>query len=291
MEEKGLVFAIQHFSIHDGDGIRSNVFLKGCPLRCLWCHNPEGLTFDIGIQYIQNRCRSCGKCGFIFKNMKELYRKPQEEKEKYAELCPYGALEPIGKWMTPKEVVEEVMQDICFFKKSGGGMTLSGGEPMMQPKFTLELLKEAKREGLQTAMETSGFAPLEDFLDVMPYVDEFLWDYKETRDEKHKEFTGVSSGPILRNLETLYEKGAKIVLRCPVIPGVNDTREHFLGIAEKSRKMKRLKGVELMPYHKFGVAKDQRIGRMEQEEYEVPSKKRKQRWEQRILDLGGNIFS
>mgnify|MGYP004637588495 FL=1 len=290
MEQKGLVFGIQHFSIHDGDGIRSNVFLKGCPLRCLWCHNPEGLSAQIGIQYIQNKCRGCGRCGYIFKNMHDLYIKSEEEKQAYAAQCVYGALEPVGKWMTVTEVIDDVMKDLCFFKESNGGITVSGGEPMLQHEYTLALLKEAKKRGIQTAMETSGFASLKQYKQVLPYVDEFLWDYKETDETKHKKFTGVSNQRILENLDALYKDGANIILRCPIIPGLNDTEEHFRGIAKRSRQMKNLKGVELMPYHKFGVAKDARIGRMEQKEYEIPSKDMKKSWEEQIIAMGGRLF-
>ena len=290
MEQKGLVFGIQHFSIHDGDGIRSNVFLKGCPLRCLWCHNPEGLSSQIGIQYIQNKCRGCGRCGYIFKNMHDLYIKTESQKQAYAAQCVYGALEPVGKWMTVTEVIDDVMKDLRFFKESDGGITVSGGEPMLQHEFTLALLKEAKKRGIQTAMETSGFALLEQYKQVLPYVDEFLWDYKETDEIKHKEFTGVSNQRILENLDALYKDGANIILRCPIISGLNDTEEHFRGIAQRSSQMKNLKGVELMPYHKFGVAKDTRIGRMEQKEYEVPSKNMKKYWEEQIIAMGGRLF-
>ena len=290
MEQKGLVFGIQHFSIHDGEGIRSNVFLKGCPLRCLWCHNPEGLSSQIGIQYIQNKCRGCGRCGYIFKNMHNLYIKTESQKQVYVDQCVYGALEPVGKWMTVTEVIDDVMKDLRFFKESDGGITVSGGEPMLQHEFTLALLKEAKKRGIQTAMETSGFALLEQYKQVLPYVDEFLWDYKETDEIKHKEFTGVSNQRILENLDALYKDGANIILRCPIIPGLNDTEEHFRGIAQRSSQMKNLKGVELMPYHKFGVAKDTRIGRMEQKEYEVPSKNMKKYWEEQIIAMGGRLF-
>ena len=290
MEQKGLVFGIQHFSIHDGEGIRSNVFLKGCPLRCLWCHNPEGLSAQIGIQYIQNKCRGCGRCGYIFKNMHDLYIKTESQKQAYAAQCVYGALESVGKWMTVTEVIDDVMKDLRFFKESDGGITVSGGEPMLQHEFTLALLKEAKKRGIQTAMETSGFALLEQYKQVLPYVDEFLWDYKETDEIKHKEFTGVSNQRILENLDALYKDGANIILRCPIIPGLNDTEEHFRGIAKRSRQMKNLKGVELMPYHKFGVAKDARIGRMEQKEYEIPSKDMKKSWEEQIIAMGGRLF-
>lgn len=290
MEKKGLVFGIQHFSIHDGDGIRSNIFLKGCPLRCLWCHNPEGLRREIGIQYIKNKCRGCGKCGYIFKNMHDLYIRSETEKKEYAHLCPYGALELVGKWMSVREVIEDVMKDLRFFKESNGGITISGGEPMLQYEFTLELLKKAKKHKIRTAIETSGIAPLDQYQKVLPYVDEFLWDYKETSEEKHRKFTGIGNREILKNLDSMYTQGANIVLRCPIIPGLNDTEEHFRGIAQRSRQMKNLKGVQLMPYHKFGVAKDIRIGRMQQKEYNVPSNEMKKKWEKTIKDMGGRIF-
>lgn len=290
MGKKGLVFGIQHFSIHDGEGVRSNVFLKGCPLSCLWCHNPEGITKNVGIQYIKNKCRNCGKCGFIFRDMSKLHEKSAEQIRGYVKLCPYGALEQIGNWMSAQEVVEEVLEDLHFFQESHGGITLSGGEPMFQWEFALEILKESKAAGLPTAMETSGFAPLEAYLNVLPYVDEFLWDYKETDHEKHWEFTGVGNEQILGNLDALYAKGAKIILRCPIIPGLNDTEEHFQGIAARSQKMSRLLGVELMPYHKFGVAKARRIGKTEQKEYEVRTKEQKKQWERKIRDLGGRVF-
>lgn len=290
MGEKGLIFGIQHFSIHDGDGIRSNVFLKGCPLRCLWCHNPEGLRRQIDLQYIQNKCRGCGRCGFIFRNMKKVYEESQEQKEKYAVACPYGALELMGKWMSVDEVLREVLQDAVFFKESSGGITISGGEPMLQVGFVKELLRKSKECGLTTAVETSGYALLEQFEAIMPYVDEFLWDYKETNEEKHRQFTGADRQRILENLRYLHRKEAEIVLRCPIIPGCNDTEEHFQGIAKISRELEHLKGVELMPYHRFGMSKDQRIGRMRQKEYEVPSDSQKKSWEQRIIDMGGRIF-
>lgn len=284
---KGLIFGIQHFSIHDGDGIRSNVFLKGCPLRCLWCHNPEGLSQKAELQYFENKCRHCGKCGGICKNLKSVSKVPEEIKGKYAQNCPYGALELVGDYMTADEVLEEVWEDQKFFRTSKGGITISGGEPMFQTDFVYELLKKAKKLELSTAIETSGYSDKVDFERIFPYVDEFLWDYKETDRKKHKEFTGVGNNKILENLKFLYHKGAAITLRCPVIPGLNDTEEHFRGIAALIYELKDLKGWEIMPYHRMGIAKEKRLGREGSREFRVPSKETADQWKQKILKYKG----
>ena len=240
-EVKGLIFGIQHFSIHDGDGIRSNVFMKGCPLRCLWCHNPEGLAPAAELQYFENKCRKCGKCGGICHNLQTVSKESQSIKETYAKGCPYGALELVGEEMTAEEVLEEVCIDQAFFRTSKGGITLSGGEPMIQADFVLELLKKSKEMGLSTAIETSGYSDQRNYERILPYADEFLWDYKETDNVKHRELTGVENKKILENLRFLYQKGAVITLRCPVIPGVNDTEEHFRGIAGLIKELRNLK--------------------------------------------------
>jgi glycyl-radical enzyme activating protein len=289
-EKKGLVFGIQHFSIHDGDGIRSNVFLKGCPLRCLWCHNPEGLSPEAELQYHKNKCVGCGKCGHVYQRMDEIRLKSYEEKKQLVAACVYHALEMVGEYMTAEEILDEVCADAIFFRKSGGGITVSGGEPMMQPEFTTELLKKAKERGMRTAMETSGFAPLEKYREVLPYVDQFLWDWKAENPEKYKEFTGVVPEKILKNLTYIHSRGADITLRCPIIPGLNDTTEHFRGIAEITCMLPSLRGAQLMPYHKYGVAKGERIGNRWQKEYEVPSKEDVEQWKCRIREFGGKVI-
>lgn len=279
---QGLIFGIQPFSIHDGNGIRTNVFLKGCPLRCLWCHNPEGLSPKPDIQYFENKCVHCGKCGHVYKNMEKTSEVSQEEKEQYVNQCWYGALEMAGKLMTVEEVLEEVMKDQKFYETSKGGITVSGGEPMLQADFVYELLKEAKTRGLATAMETSGYAQQEKYEKIMPYVDEFLWDYKATGNEMHKELTGVDQDKILDNLKYLYNQGAVITLRCPIIPGANDTEEHFQGIAQKLHELERLKGWEIMPYHRLGIPKEKRLGKERHHEFEVPKKELVEQWKQKI---------
>lgn len=287
---KGVIFGIQHFSIHDGTGIRSDVFLKGCPLRCMWCHNPEGLNPDPELWYFQSKCMGCGSCGFIFRRLNEVSDEPYEIKKHYADLCPYKALSIVGKLMTCDEVMDEVAEDRIFFTESHGGLTITGGEPMYQLDFTLSLLKEAKSRGISTAIETSGFATEENFNEVLPYVDEFLWDYKETDPKKHEAFTRVPNGRILNNLSLIYSKGASITLRCPIIPGLNDTDEHFKGIADMHKKFPLLKGIEIMPYHSMGISKAERLGTIEQQEYFVPGEEEKKAWKQKIVDFGGMVI-
>ena len=237
-----LVFSIQHFCIHDGNGIRSTVFLCGCPLKCEWCHNPEG--------------QSCSP-----KNWAD------------------GS--SVGKYMTVSEVLDEVEGDAIFFEESGGGITLSGGEPMMQPDFTYALLKEAKSRGLHTAIETCGYAPTEDYMKILPYADEFLWDYKLYDSGLHMKYTGRDNKLIIENLRRVHGAGAGIKLRLPIIPDVNDTEKHFLAIEALKKELPNLREAEVMPYHKLGISKAARLG-CEQREFRVPEKAEIDNWKKRI---------
>ena len=285
---KGLVFGIQHFSIHDGPGIRSTVFLKGCPLRCKWCHNPEGLPCSLGIQYYQRDCKRCGACKHAYKNLKELSQTDEETKREIAEHCPYHAFKLVGEYMTVDEIMKLVVKDKNYFTASNGGITISGGEPMMQAKFAIEIAKAAKENSISTALETSGFGNLRDYEAILPYVDTFLFDYKATGDQMYKDLTGVSDELIKSNFKYLYSKGANIVLRCPLIPKINDTDEHLNGIAQMYKDYPNLKGIEIMPYHKMGVSKAKRVG-VDQKEYGVPNKELKKVWEAKIESFGGKI--
>ncbi|MCC8140442.1 MAG: glycyl-radical enzyme activating protein [Lachnospiraceae bacterium] len=282
---RGLVFGIQHFSIHDGRGIRSNVFLKGCPLHCLWCHNPEGLSPEPELQYFAERCVGCGRCGHVYRHMEQLAGVSAEKKESFVKGCVYGALELVGRFMTVGQILDDVEKDRIFFESSGGGLTLTGGEPMRQHAFSLALLKGAKRRGISTALETSGCAEKEEYRKILPWVDEFLWDFKETDSEKHRKFTGVGNEKILENLRFICAQGATVTLRCPIVPGLNDTEEHLRGIARLSLELKNLKAVELMPYHNMGVAKGRRLGTICQQEYRVPTEEEKHGWERRIAEI------
>jgi pyruvate formate lyase activating enzyme len=268
-DKKGLIFDIQKFSIHDGTGIRTTVFFKGCPLRCLWCHNPEGLNLYPEIFHTLSKCIGCGACVKVC--TKGGHPVTENGRITYvrdnclwcgncAAACPAGALETVGREMTVEEVIAEVKKDTPFYETSGGGMTVSGGEPMHQFPFLLELLRAAQREELHVCLETSGFAAVELFNKIVDLVDIFLFDLKETDKEKHREFTGVSLDPILKSLNFLNTRAKEIVLRCPIIPGFNDREEHLRSIGEMAESMERVSKVDVEPYHPLGISKSERLG-------------------------------
>ena len=268
----GIVTNIQKFSIQDGPGIRTTVFLKGCPLRCLWCHNPEGLRAYPEIAFRPQQCILCGRCADVCPNGCHVFDPADAahphhfEREncvrcgRCAEVC-VGALEVMGKEMTVDEVLEKVLQDKVFYEHSGGGMTLSGGEPMFQFPFALALARQAKEEGLHVCIETSGEAPAAAYAAIMPYIDIFLWDYKETDPALHKKFTGHDNARILDNQMRLGKAGAQMVLRCPIIPGCNDRPDHFAGIARTAQANPGVTEVHVEPYHPLGKSKAESLGR------------------------------
>ena len=264
----GNVFDIQRFSIHDGPGIRTTVFVKGCPIRCVWCHNPEGIDAEPVLSFLPNKCIGCGYClrtcrqsvHRIVDGVHQLDRSECEACGRCTEECYAGALELVGREVTVGEALDEVLRDRPFYETSGGGMTLSGGEPTMQIEFSAELLEAAKGEGLHCCVETCGHCSYEDLDRIRPAVDLFLYDYKATNDERHRELTGVSNALVIENLRKLHDDGSAIVLRCPIIPGTNDCDEHFEGIAALAGELPHLSGVELMPYNPLGESKVDRMG-------------------------------
>ena len=289
----GTIFNIQKFCINDGPGIRTTVFLKGCPLNCLWCHNPESKLTRQELYYDAAKCIGCGGCVAVCPNdchsvgqLGHCFdRSACVVCGNCAERCPAGAMELTGREASVKEVLAEVEKDAVFYRNSGGGMTVSGGEPMLQFDFTLELLQEAKRRGFHTAMETCGYAPAEQYRAIAPYVNLFLFDYKLTDEALHRQYTGVSNEKILENLKMLDRLGAKSVLRCPIIPGINDTEEHFAGIAAMAERLENVQGVEVEPYHPLGAGKAALLGKeYGLEGLSFPENETVEDWIQRIAE-------
>lgn len=284
------VFDIQKFCLHDGPGIRTAVFLKGCPLRCIWCHNPESQSGKREMLFSRDKCRKCGACASSCP--KNLHSMAGGERVylregclgcgECAKSCPYGAIEACGRLMTANEVLGEVLKDRGYFDNSGGGITLTGGEPMASFPFSLELLRQSKVHSIHTAMETCGFATREHFAKIAPYVDLFLYDVKTVNEEKHLSLTGKPNAVIFENLAFLDGIGAKTVLRCPLVPGLNDTDGELKGIALLASGLKNVSAIELEPYHPLGVAKALRLGRQNPYEGRIPTAEDRERWRKTV---------
>lgn len=240
---KGTIFNIQHFSLHDGPGIRTTVFFKGCPLRCIWCHNPESFKPEQQVVFDENKCLKCGSCKDV-------------RNEAAAEKCPSGAMEVIGKNLSVEDLMKEILKDKDYFETSGGGVTFSGGEPLMQPEFLQAVLKKCKKLGIHTAVDTCGYADRENFELIGDLTDLYLFDIKLINDELHKKYTGVSNSRILENLKFISESGKRIFIRIPLVPGITDTDDNISGIREFLRSIK-FEQVNLLSYH--GLAKNKYI--------------------------------
>jgi glycyl-radical enzyme activating protein len=295
MCKEGVVFDIQRFSIYDGPGIRTTVFLKGCSMNCLWCHNPEAISKASKLSYNNENCTNCFKCVTACPNKVHFIKDNKHEVNfslcklcgKCVEGCIYSALRIIGYNTDASTVIKEVIKDIKYYTESGGGLTLSGGEPMLQIDFTTELLKLARMNLINTCIETAGFSSRQNFENILPLVDIWLFDYKATGEEAHKRLTGVSNNIILENFKYLYDNGASIILRCPIIPKINDSKEHFRAIADIENKYPRLKSIEILPYHNMGVSKARNIGDMPQlEDMQTVNMEVKTMWQQLFNDLG-----
>lgn len=272
----GLIFDLRRFSIHDGPGIRTTVFFKGCPLNCAWCHNPESQSFAPELMLLPNRCVDCGAC---------------------AATCPHGAIWKMGDhWVTDRgicrvcgdcvavcyadgrqivgreysldELMETIMSDEAFYAQSGGGVTFSGGEPLAQPEALKALLQACKARGYHNALDTCGHAPWSAFEEVLPLLDLVLYDLKLLDPEKHRQYTGVSNELILENLEKLAKTGKELWLRIPIIPGVNDSPDDLAASAAFIRGLDGNPRVFILPYHDVASSKypnigaDQRLGKI-----------------------------
>lgn len=282
---KNLIVDIQRCSLHDGPGIRTTIFLKGCPLRCAWCHNPEAQNFKQQLSFNSSKCINCFTCVEVCEAKAHSIKDNKHEVDfskcnlcrKCADGCPLKALSIVGKLMSTEEIINIVRKDKHFYDNSGGGVTISGGEALANIDSVLSILKECKNLNIHTCIETSGYTSTESISKVIDYIDLFLYDYKLSKEEEHVKYTGVSNKLILNNLEYIYSKGKSIILRCPIIPDVNDNIDHFSAIKDIAMQFKNILKVELLPYHDFGVAKSNNIGSY-QERYSKPSEQEKQQW-------------
>jgi pyruvate formate lyase activating enzyme len=265
--ERGIVFAIKRGAIHDGPGIRTTVFLKGCPLNCLWCHNPEGKDPNPVLSTVRQRCIGCGACVAACLNgavsMRDGY--PETDRSRCTAcgtcvaVCPTGARAILGKECGVNELLSHIERDRVFFETSGGGVTFSGGEPLYQPDFLLSCLRACKAAGLHTALDTAGYAPKETVLQVAQYTDLFLFDLKDMDPERHHENCGVPLEPILENLRALDEAEAEVWIRIPLIPGVNCDEATIDAYIRFLSGLKRRHPVFLLPYHPVGEEKYRRL--------------------------------
>jgi pyruvate formate lyase activating enzyme len=267
---KGLVFDLQRYSIHDGPGIRTVVFLKGCPLHCLWCCNPESQRMEPELEFRASLCQQCGKCISIcpedaihpdvhISAAEKIDHKKCTNCGECVKVCPNEALRLSGMWLDSEEVFRQCIKDANDFRRSGGGVTLSGGEPLVQPEFALEVLQKLYNRNVHTAVETTGFTRWESIEPLLPFTNLFLFDIKHIQSEKHFAFTGVANERILVNLEKLARSPVEIIIRIPIIPGINDDLENLNSIAILAVRLS-IPEVHLMPFHQFGKEKYSRFG-------------------------------
>lgn len=292
-EEKALIFDVQRFCVHDGPGIRSTVFFKGCNMRCAWCHNPESFSQRPELLFRPEKCTACGACEACpsgahrrENGSHSFHRENCSGCGVCASLCPNGALELSGREMTVEEVMKELRKDDKYYAASGGGVTLSGGEASIWFNFVRELLDACKSQGFHTALETNGLISAERLEALIPRTDLFLFDCKHTDPEAHLHWTGAPLQPVLDSLQALDRAGAKVILRCPIIPGVNDGEAHFAALRDIREKYASIQQVEVMAYHDVGRGKWQALGRsyaLEDLKTVLPDQKR--RWQEQLSQL------
>lgn len=284
---EGIVFDISRYCLDDGPGIRTTVFLKGCPLHCIWCHNPESNSKEIEIGYDASKCVNCKVCSRVCTNHCHEFIGNEHHFNRHLcikcgrciEACEMQALSQIGKKMNVDEVMKIVCRDQAFYKSSQGGMTLSGGEIMFQFDFALSLLKEAKKRNIHTCVETTGFVDSQKLLKMIPYVDLFLYDCKQMDSSLHKKYTGVGNELIIKNLKEIDNQGKEVILRLPLIPNINDNENHFKQVGQLANELENILYLEVLPYHPLGLSKAQLIDHeMIYKEKNIPDTKKVDDW-------------
>ncbi|KJS84389.1 MAG: hypothetical protein JM58_11135 [Peptococcaceae bacterium BICA1-8] len=293
----GIIFNIQRYSIHDGPGIRTTVFLKGCPLNCWWCHNPESQNIHQEIVFWPDRCLNCGDClkacakkALTIRNDAFFTDKSKCELcASCVKACFTEARELIGKQISTEEAMEEIKKDIIFYDQSGGGVTFSGGEPLMQGRFLQELLLACQKEYIHTTVDTSGYAPWEVLKGISKLTNLFLYDIKLIDERKHIKFTGVSNRLVLDNLQRLTEEKMKIIIRVPIIPHINDDADNILQTGRLMQSLG-LKEINLLPYHGTAASKyERRAETYPLKNQGTPSEDKMQDISSLLTDLGLNV--
>ena len=265
----GRIVEIKRFAVHDGPGIRTTIFLKGCPLACRWCHNPESISPRPEIGLLMKKCVGCRRCAAACPNGAHLFRDGVHVFDRSkctacgrcVDACLPGALEYYGRDISVEAAVAAVLEDKTFYANSGGGCTLSGGEPLLQAEFCGEVCRQLREAGVHCAVDTAGAVPWESFQAVLPYVDLFLFDLKHVDSQSHRECTGVSNERILENLRRLSESGVPIEIRLPLIPGINDAAADLRAVAEFLCGLENISGLRVLPYHALARSKYAAIGR------------------------------
>lgn len=284
MNKKGIIFDIQKFSIHDGPGIRTTIFMKGCSLRCKWCHNPESISPKIQLNFDSSKCTLCKKCikfvngkGIIIEDMKlKINFKLHNTNLDLIDICPNRAFNQYGKEMTVDEVVKVVLQDKDYYESSGGGVTFSGGEAINQMEFIEKVAKKLIKYRINICLDISGFDPTGSIEKTTEWVDQYLLDYKVSSNEKEEKYLGKKIH-FTEIIENLSYNNKKIILRCPIIPNVNNYEQHFKNICKISKKYKNIEYVDILPYHNL-KKKYEFYKKNSPIDYDVPSNEEIKKW-------------
>lgn len=296
---KGYISDYKRMSVHDGPGIRTTLFLKGCPLRCRWCHNPENLRMTPTLSYTQKLCVGCGACAAVCERGVHRLDALAHHIDfarctacgACVKECYTGALKIFGQEAQPEDAAEKLLEDRAFYESSAGGVTFSGGEPLLQPDFLAAVMAILKAQGIHIAVDTCGEAPWDAYEKILPYTDLFLFDVKHIDSGAHQEGTGVGNERILDNLGRLSEIGAQIEIRTPVIPGYNDSPDVLRRIAALLADLKGVRAWRLLPYHSMGKAKYEAIGlAYGMPELEMPDVSRMRALQESLRDIFPNVM-